>query len=93
MDITTVGELIDYLSTQPRDRLVVLSKDAEGNGHSPLAEVEETMYLAESTWAGEVYPTPEQLAELAARPGSQWDAEEDAAPEDAVRVVVLGPVN
>lgn len=93
MKITSVGELVDWLSTQPRDRMVVLSKDAEGNGYSPLADADETMYLAESTWAGETYPTPEQLAELVAQPGGGWDAEDDAAPEDAVRVVVLGPVN
>lgn len=87
MDMTTVGELVDYLMTQPRDRRVVLAKDAEGNGYSPLADAGEAMYAADSTWSGEVYLTPEELA-AKSRP-DDWDE----APDDAVRVVVLGPVN
>lgn len=87
MDVRTVGELVDYLATQPRDRLVVMAKDAEGNGYSPLADAEEAMYAAESTWAGEVYLTPEELA--AKSDPDDWTE----APEDAVRVVLLGPTN
>ena len=85
--ISTVGDLLDYLATQPRDRKVILQKDAEGNGYSPLTEAAEGMYAAGSTWSGEVYSTPE---EIAADPHMD---EEDAAPDDAERVVVLGPVN
>jgi hypothetical protein len=90
-DLSTVGELLDYLATQPRDRKIVMAKDAEGNGFSPLADAEESMYTATSTWSGEVHPTPEQLADLI-RDGSGW-TEEDAAPDDSERVVLLGPVN
>lgn len=91
-DVHTVGELLDYLATQPRDRLVVMSKDAEGNDYSPLADASVNMYAAESTWSGHAYVTPEDLAELRAQPGSGY-TDEDAAPDDAVRVVVLGPTN
>jgi hypothetical protein len=87
MDVNTVGELVDYLMTQPRDRLVVMAKDVEGNGYSPLADAVEAMYEAESTWAGEVYLTPEELAAKA--DPDDWTE----APDDAVRVVLLGPVN
>jgi hypothetical protein len=87
----TVGQLREFLAGQPDDRLVVMSKDAEGNGYSPLAVAEEAMYLAETTWSGEVYLTPEELVEeMAAGTGA---TEEDAAPDEAVRVVYLGPVN
>ena len=69
--ISTVGELMDYLATQPRDRKVILQKDAEGNGYSPLADASEAMYSADSTWSGEVHITPEQLAEqLASTPAT-----------------------
>lgn len=85
VDIGTVGELLDYLATQPRDRKVVLQKDAEGNGYSPLADADEGMYEATSTWSGEMYQTPEVVA---AEPGEWSDA-----PDSAERVVVLGPVN
>lgn len=91
-DMSTVGELLDYLAAQPRDRKVILRKDAEGNDHSPLADAWEAMYAADSTWSGETYITPEELAEELARPVTNW-TEEDAAPDDAERVVVLGPVN
>ncbi len=47
----SVGELLDYLSTRPRDRLVILAKDAEENEHSPLAAVDEGLYAATSTAA------------------------------------------
>jgi hypothetical protein len=91
--ISTVGGLIDYLATQPRDRKVVLSSDAEGNGHSPLADAWEAMYAADTTYSGETYPTPEELAEKMAGPNPNGWSEEDAAPDDAERVIVLGPVN
>jgi hypothetical protein len=90
--VGTVGDLMDYLAAQPRNRRIILQKDAEGNGHSPLANAAEAMYAAESAWAGETYLTPEDLAAELARPGTLWTAE-DAAPGDAERVVVLGPVN
>lgn len=84
----TVAELRDLLATLPGDMSIVLSRDAEGNGHSPLAGGEQSMYLAETTWSGEVYMTPE---EIASRPDA--DPEEDAAPDGAVRVLLLWPVN
>lgn len=89
MNIKTVGDLADYLATQPRERLVVMSSDAEGNSHSPLADAEEAMYSAGCTWAGDIYPTPEEIE----APGSRYDPALDSAPEGAVRVVVLGPTN
>lgn len=87
----TVGELRKALEDQPDDLLVVMARDAEGNSHGPLALVERAMYVAKCTWAGDVYCTPEELAERMAEPGSGW-TEEDAAPDDAVPIVLLGPV-
>lgn len=96
-DVSTVGELMDYLATQPRDRKIIMSSDAEGNSYSPLADAGEGMYFADSTWSGEVHMTPEDFAEEWAKPGHGGYAEEDEPPgdddPDAERVVVLGPVN
>jgi hypothetical protein len=50
--ISTAGDLMDYLATQPRDRKVILQKDGEGNGFSPLAEATEELYAAESSCSG-----------------------------------------
>jgi hypothetical protein len=91
-DMSTVGELMDYLATQPRDRPVILRKDAYSNEYSPLAKAREAMYSADYTWAGETYPLPEELAEWMAGPNPQGWSENDAAPDDAERVMVLGPV-
>ncbi|QRY51794.1 hypothetical protein [Mycolicibacterium septicum] len=58
----TIQELIDELNEAIRadpaiaDALVVQSRDAEGNGFSPLADIEVGKYQAETTWSGEMIP-------------------------------------
>jgi hypothetical protein len=89
--MSTVGDLLDFLATQPRDRLVVLEKDAEGNGYSPLASAGEALYVADSTWSGEAYPTAEDVAEWVA--DGHGSADDWTVPDDGERVIVLGPVN
>lgn len=71
----------------PGDTIVILAKDAEGNGFSPLTEVEEAMYAADSTYSGERYMTEEQR--LAEDDPDDWSS----APEEAVRAVFLWPTN
>jgi hypothetical protein len=86
-----VGELRAALADLPADMLVILQKDSEGNGYSPLSDAEDGLYEAESTWSGEVYPTPAELAKLIAH-GNGW-TEDDAAPDTAIACIVLAPVN
>lgn len=50
----TVKELIELLQKEDPERLVVMSKDSEGNGFSPLNDIGPGAYRAESTWSGEV---------------------------------------
>lgn len=52
--MTTVKELIEILSELPQDSVVVLQKDSEGNGYSPLAGAEAAKYIPENTYSGEV---------------------------------------
>lgn len=49
----TVGELKTLLSGFPDDYHVVLAKDEEGNGFSPLAASDPAYYEAETTWHGD----------------------------------------
>jgi hypothetical protein len=50
-----VKELIKELQEVDGDRIVIIQKDAEGNGYSPLTMIDdESTYLADSTWSGEV---------------------------------------
>ncbi len=60
----TVKELIEQLSILPQDLQVILQKDAEGNGYSPLSGVDsECQYVPDNTWSGEVYSVGEVLHE------------------------------
>lgn len=80
--IITAGDLRSRLEGVPDDTPVILSKDAEGNGYSPLSNVETTgcLYEPESTWAGHVYDT-------------EPEDEDSYVPENGTPVVLLGPVN
>lgn len=84
----TVCELIKLLQAEDPELFVVLSKDAEGNGYSPLFGVtSNSVYEAESTWSGEVglqTLTPELI--------EQGFTEEDVK-TTGVPCLVLDPVN
>lgn len=84
--VITAGQLRALLEGVPDDTPVILSKDAEGNGYSPLSSVntdEGTVYVPETAWSGEVYT----------QDGRDDDTYDSYYPEDGVRVVELGPVN
>lgn len=49
-----VRELIEQLSKEDPERIVIMAKDAEGNGYSPLSSFWVGAYRAETTWYGEV---------------------------------------
>lgn len=88
----TLGELREKLERIPKEYdgcLVVLQKDAEGNGYSPLAGVDEdTIYVPDSTWSGDVYSL-HWTAEDADMTEEEW--EEFKVGGD--RAVVFYPVN
>lgn len=81
--VSTAGELIAYLQSQPPDRKVVTSL-ASSAGYAVIAEAGEVMYAD-----GDTYLTPEDLAEAMQPPNLQGWSEEDAAPDHAERVVLL----
>ena len=83
-----VRDLIVELSALDSDAEVILQKDAEGNGYSPLHCVDgNAVYVADSTWSGDVYST-EWTADDA-----DMDADEWAEMLKKQRCVVLAPVN
>ena len=49
-----VGKLRELLRDLDDDMLVVLSRDEEGNGFSPLSDYGLSIYEATTTWHGEV---------------------------------------
>lgn len=88
--VVTAGALRQALEGVPDDMPVILQKDAEGNGYSPLSSVDVTGYVYEpdTTWSGEVYSVG---------PDDSEDPDEDDpdayVPEDGTPIVLLGPVN
>jgi hypothetical protein len=53
-----VQQLREKLANLPDDMEVILQKDSEGNGYSPLADADtDAVYIPDSTYSGEVYST------------------------------------
>ena len=83
-----VKDLIRELQLMDPEMELIVQKDAEGNGYSPLAGADPNgIYIAETTWYGEVYD-------------ATWTAEDADMDEDLweamlkkPRCVVLYPVN
>ncbi len=76
-----VKELIEYLRQCDGEAEVILQKDAEGNGYSPLAGADdEAVYVEENSWEG--------------RAVSLEDLDEEELEDNSyVPCVVLFPVN
>lgn len=56
-----VKELKELLSNIDDDYEVVLSKDGEGNGFSPLADYMMAEYEPETTWCGEIWSEEDSI--------------------------------
>lgn len=87
MKLSDLRRRLAELDHLPDETIVVLAKDGEGNRFSPLSEVEQSMYLADSTHSGEHYPTE------ADRLAMDDPDEYDEAPDEAVPAVFLWPIN
>jgi hypothetical protein len=84
-----VRELIAELMALDQESEVILQKDGEGNGYSPLAGTDgSAIYIAESTWSGTVYDSS-WTADDACLDEDEWQKMKDENP----RCVVLFPVN
>jgi len=82
-----VKELKELLAQFNDEDIVILSKDSEGNNFSPLSDIEECSYKAETTWYGEI-----GLRELTDEDIKNGYSEEDIF-EDGENAIVLWPVN
>jgi hypothetical protein len=82
-----VKELKQLLDNFNDDDLVVMSKDSEGNNYSPLCDIWEGSYKAESSWSGEV-----GLRELTKEDIEVGYSEEDIL-EDGENAIILCPIN
>ena len=86
----TVAELIEKLQKLPPDSQVILQKDAEGNGYSPLYAVDgDAIYRPETTWYGSVFSTDWTAEDAGFSSSGQWEKFKASNP----RCCVLAPVN
>lgn len=54
----TIRELKESIANLPDDMAVILQKDSEGNGYSPLAAADpDVVYVPDSTYSGKAYST------------------------------------
>lgn len=83
----TVKELIEALSKEDPNRIVVMSRDAEGNGCSPLADWWSGAYRADTSYSGEV-----GLEKLDETSKLAWHSEEDVV-VGGRPAIILCPVN
>ncbi len=82
-------ELAKLLLEGP-DVQVILQKDSEGNGYSPLSGVDSNaVYIAKSTWAGEVMDTKWSAYDADMEP-EEWEVIKNN-PE--LQCIVLDPIN
>lgn len=82
-----VKELKEAIADLPDDMEVILQKDGEGNGYSPLADIDsEAIYIPESTWSGEVVSTT-------CTPLDAGEDEWEEFKKNNPRCLVLMPVN
>ena len=53
-----IKELKELIKDLPDELEIILQKDSEGNGYSPLEGIDlDAIYVPETTWYGEVYDT------------------------------------
>lgn len=84
----TIQDLINKLNAiEDKTRIVILQKDGEGNGFSPLRDIDDNAtYAADNTWSGDV--GVQTLTDDLRRRGF---TEEDQ--NDGVPCLVLYPIN
>jgi hypothetical protein len=85
----TIKELKKAIVDLPDEMEIILQKDSEGNGYSPLAVVDsECIYLADSLYSGDVFST-DWTAEDANLEEDEW---EDIL-NNHKRCLVFAPIN
>lgn len=83
-----IKELKEKINNLPDEMEVILQKDAEGNGYSPLSGADpEAVYVPDSTYSGEVY-SMNWSADDACKTDEEWE-EMKAKPKS----LILHPVN
>lgn len=85
-----VKDLKKAIENLPDDMEVIMQKDSEGNGYSPLSNVNsDAVYIPETTWFGEVF----FLNETDEDEDNEMDESELEELNNHKRSLILIPVN
>lgn len=85
----TVGDLKKFIQDLPDDMQVILQKDSEGNGYSPLDDMDaDSIYEWRTPWSGDVWRTKWSASD-ADITEAEWAEFKTKYP----RCLVLAPVN
>ncbi len=85
MNVKDLKKLINNL---PDDMEVIIQKDSEGNGYSPLCGADpDAVYIPDSTYSGEVY-SMDWSPEDACKTDEEW-----AEMKERPRSLILYPIN
>lgn len=85
-----VKDLKEDLKGLPDDMEVILQKDAEGNGYSPLAGTDSNcIYVPETTWYGAVYSLDWGYEDVLME-NDEWDELKNDKDKQAL---ILYPIN
>lgn len=88
-----VKDLIEELSKMNPEHEVIMQKDSEGNGYSPLHNLfDNSVYVPDSNWSGCIY-VDELNSELIGQGFSEEDLCPDDERENGQKCVVLAPTN
>lgn len=86
----TVEDLIQELKKLPPNMQVILQSDAEGNGYSPLSEIDSNaIYTPDTDWSGEICSTEWSAEDAMFETDEEWQKFK----ADNPRCCVLSPVN
>jgi hypothetical protein len=73
-DIMRVKDLIKELKKIDPEARIIIQKDGEGNGYSPLAGIDyDVVYVPTSSYSGEIYDL-EWSAEMAGMDDDEWES-------------------
>ncbi len=75
-----VRDLVKALKEFDLDAEIIMQKDAEGNGYSPLCGVDTGYYVPESTWSGTFY-------------GADYTAEDNCMDEEEFKELTSRPIS
>jgi hypothetical protein len=65
MTVKELKQALAELDSKYDDHLVIMQKDSEGNGYSPMYQMDkEAFYVPDNTWSGEVYAKSTTASEM-----------------------------